>query len=50
MYKIPDEVIKYITEARKNRKVELTAGGKTFAEMKIKRRIFQGDALSPSLV
>ena len=28
-------------------KVELTAGGKSFAEAKIQRGIFQGDALLP---
>ena len=33
----------------KNRRVELTAGGKSLAEAKIKKRIFQGDALSPLL-
>ena len=33
----------------KNWRVELTAGGKSLAETKIQRRIFQGDALSPLL-
>ena len=32
-------------ETMKDLKVELTAGGKTLAEVKIKRGIFQGDAL-----
>ena len=30
-------------------RVELTAGGRSLAETKIQRRIFQGDALSPLL-
>ncbi len=33
----------------KNCRVELTAGGKSLAETKIQRGIFQGDALSPLL-
>ena len=33
----------------KNWKVELTAGGKSLAEAKIQRVVFQGDALSPLL-
>ena len=33
----------------KNWRVELTAGGKSLAETKIQRGIFQGDALSPLL-
>ena len=33
----------------KTLRMELTAGGKNFAEKKIQRGIFQGDALSPSL-
>ena len=49
MYKISDQVINSITEAMKNRKVELIAGGKTLATMKIQRDIFQGDALLPLL-
>ena len=31
----------------KNWRVEITAGSKSFAELKIHRGIFQGDALSP---
>ena len=31
------------------RRVELTAGGQSLAEVKIQRGIFQGDALSPLL-
>ena len=34
----------------KNWRVELTAGGKSLAETKIQRGIFQGDALSPLLI
>ena len=33
----------------KNWRVELTAGGKSLAETKIQKGIFQGDALSPQL-
>ena len=33
----------------KNWRVELTTGGKSLAEKKIQRGIFQGDALSPLL-
>ena len=33
----------------KNWRVELIAGGKSMAETKIQRGIFQGDALSPLL-
>ena len=33
----------------KTRRVELTAGGISLAEIKIQRGIFQGDALSPLL-
>ena len=46
MYKISDKVIKFITEVMKNWKVELTAGGKTVAGVKMPRAIFQGDVLS----
>ena len=47
MYKISDEVIKFITKVVKNWKVELKAEGKTLAEVKIRQDIFQKDALSP---
>ena len=47
MYKISDEVIKFIEENMKNWRVELTARGKRLAEVKIRRGIFQGDVLSP---
>ena len=49
MYKISDEVIKFIEKTVKNWWVELTVGGQSFAEMKIQRGIFQGDALSSLL-
>ena len=44
MLKIFDKVIKFIKETLKNWKVELTAEGKKFAEVKIQRGIFHGDA------
>ena len=47
MYKISHEVINFIEKTKKTWKVELTAGGKSLAETKIQRGIFQGDALSP---
>ena len=47
MYKISDEVINFIEKTMKISRVELTAGGKSLAEAKIQRGIFQGDALSP---
>ena len=46
MYKISHEVINFI---EKTWRVELTAGGKSLAETKIQRGIFQGNALSPLL-
>ena len=46
MYKILHEVINFIKKNMKNWIVELTAGGKSLAETKIQRGIFQGDALS----
>ena len=49
MYKISDEVINIFEKTRKTCRVELTAGGRTLAEAKIQRGIFQGDALSPLL-
>ena len=45
MYKISDEVINFIDKTMKTRRVELTAGGRSLAEAKIERGIFQGDAL-----
>ena len=49
MYKISSEVIMFFKETMKNWWVELTAGGKNLAEVRIQRGIFQGDALSPLL-
>ena len=49
MYKISDKVIKFIEETMKNWRVELTARGKSFAQVKIQGGIFQGDALPPLL-
>ena len=49
MYKISHEVINFIEKAIQNWRVELTAGGRSLAETKIQRGIFQGDALSPFL-
>ena len=49
MYKISHEVIKFIEQTMKTWRVELTAGGRSIAETKIQRGIFQGDALSPLL-
>ena len=49
MYKISHEVINFIEKTMKTWRVELTAGGKSLAETKIQRGIFEGDALSPLL-
>ena len=49
MYKILDEVINFIEKTMKTRRVKLTAGGRSLAEAKIQRGIFQGDVLSPLL-
>ena len=49
MYKISHEVINFIEQTMKTWKVELTAGGRSIAETKIQRGIFQGYALSPLL-
>ena len=43
MYKISDKIIIFITNAMETEKVELIAGGQTRLEVKIDRRIFQGD-------
>ena len=48
MYKIPDQVIQF-TGNMETWRVELTAGEQSLEEVKIQRRIFQGDALSPLL-
>ena len=49
MYQISGKVIKFIENTMENWEVELTAGGKTFTEIKIQRGIFQGDGLLPLL-
>ena len=49
IYKISHEDINFIEKTMKNWRVELKAGGKSLAETKIQRGIFQGDALSPLL-
>ena len=49
MYKIPDQVIQFIEKTMQTCRVELTAGGKSLAEVKIQRGIYQGDALLPLL-
>ena len=49
MYKISRKIINFIEKSMKNWRVELTSVGKSLAETKIQRGIFQGDALSPLL-
>ena len=49
MYKICGEIIKFIENSIENWRAELVERGKSLAEVKIQRRIFQGDALSPLL-
>ena len=49
MYKIPDPVAQFIEKIMETWRVELTAGGKSLAAVKIQRGKFQGDALSPLL-
>ena len=49
IYKISDEVINFIDKTMKTWRVELTTEGRSLAEAKIQRGIFQGDALSPLL-
>ena len=49
MYKISDEVKNLIEKTMNIRRPKLTAGGKSFAESKIQRSIFQGDAQGPLL-
>ena len=46
MYKISHEVINFIEQTMKTWRVERTAGGRSIAETKTQRGIFQGDALS----
>ena len=49
MYKISDEVKNFIEKTMKTWRMKLTAGGRSLAETKIQRGIFEGDALSPLL-
>ena len=49
MYKISYEVINFIERTMKTWRMELTAGGRSLAETKIQRGIFQGDSKSPLL-
>ena len=49
MYKISHEVINFIEQTMKIWRVDLTAGGRSIAETKVQRGIFQGDTLSPLL-
>ena len=49
IYKISNEVIKFIGKTRKTWRRELTAVGGWLAEAKIQSCIFQGDVLSPLL-
>ena len=49
MYKISLEVINVIDKTMKTWRVELTEGGRSLAEAKIQKGIFQGDALSQLL-
>ena len=47
MYKISDEVINFIDKTMETYGVELRAVGKSLAEAKVQRSIFQRDTLSP---
>ena len=49
MHKISDVVVNFIKKTMKTWRVELTAGGRSLAEAKIQRDIFQGDTLSSLL-
>ena len=49
LYGAATNIIDFIKGTMQNWKTILTAGGKTLAEVQIKRGIFQGDALSPLL-
>ena len=49
IFKISDEVINFIERTMKTWSAELTTRGKSLAEAKIQRCIFQGDALTPLL-
>ena len=50
MYNISGEVIKLIQKTIENWNVELTARGRSLAQVNIQRGFFQGDALSPLLL
>ena len=49
MYKISNKGINFIMEAMTNWKMKSTAGGKSLAEVKIQKSIFQGDSHLPLL-
>ena len=49
MFKISVKVIRFITKAIKNGKIESIASRTTLAEVKIQSNIFQANALSPLL-
>ena len=49
MYKISHEVINFIEKTGKTWRVELSAEGRSSAETKIHRSIFQGDLPTPLL-
>ena len=49
MYKLSNEIIKFIEKTMETWRVELTARGKSLAKVKIQRGSFQGDILSPLL-
>ena len=49
MYKIPDQIVQFIEKSMETWRVELTAGGKSLAKVKIQRGVFQGDEWSPFL-
>ena len=50
IYEIPEEVIEFIEKTMETLKVELIVRGKSFAELKTQRGIFQGDVLLPLLL
>ena len=49
MFKVADNIKVLLTNSMTNWKTELTAGGVSLGEVKVKRGIFQGDSLSPLL-
>ena len=49
IYKISNEIIKFINRSSLGWRVELAAGRKSLSEGRIQRGIFQGDAQSPLL-